>query len=156
MNNPGLMKTSIQKLFWDEKRKDNGKMITLNTILEPSIIKGDLWLIRLENTRNSTTKKQYKNINMMQKAIFKITNKLLFKDESLPLLPELNIKLLAENFKNFFTVKIDRIWDDLTSTKNNTMDNTCIEDHYLTDHQLIRFQPVDEDSIAKPILRKHS
>ena len=68
------------------------------------------------------------------KAIFKITNKLLFKDESLPLPPEPNIKLLAENFNNFFIAKIDRIQDDLTSTKNNIIDNTCIEDHYLTDH----------------------
>ena len=43
------------------------------------------------------------------KAIFKITNKLLFMDESLPLPHELNIKLLAENFNNFFIAKIDRI-----------------------------------------------
>ena len=43
------------------------------------------------------------------KAIFKITKKLLFKDESPPLLPEPNIKLLAENFNNFFIAKIDRI-----------------------------------------------
>ena len=39
------------------------------------------------------------------KAIFKITNKLLFKDESLPLPPEPNIKLLAENFNNFLYCK---------------------------------------------------
>ena len=75
----------------------------------------------------------------------------MFKDESLPLPPELNIKLLAENFNNFFIAKIDRIQDDLTSTKKNIIDNTCIEDHYLTDHQLTRFEPVDEDSIVKLI-----
>ena len=28
-------------------------------------------------------------------------------------------------------------------------DNTCMEDHYLTDHQLTRFELVDEDYIAK-------
>ena len=39
------------------------------------------------------------------KAIFKITNKLLFKDESLPLPPEPNIKLLAENFQQFLYCK---------------------------------------------------
>ena len=88
---------------------------------------------------------------MMQKQFFKTTNKLLFKDESLPLPPELNIKLLAENFNNFFIAKIDRIRDNLTSTKNNIIDNTCIEDHYLTDHRLTRFEPVDVDSIVKLI-----
>ena len=31
------------------------------------------------------------------------------------------------------------------------MDNTFIEDHYLTDHQLTRFEPVNEDYIAKLI-----
>ena len=85
------------------------------------------------------------------KAIFKITKKLLFKDKSLPLPPELNIKLLAENFNNFFIAKIDRIQDDLTSTKNNIIDNTCIEDHYVTVHRLTRFELVDEDSIVKLI-----
>ena len=83
--------------------------------------------------------------------IFKITNKLLFKDESLPLPSELNIKLLADNLNNFFIAKIDKIQDDLTSTKRNILDNTFIEDHYLTDHQLTRFESVDEDYIAKLI-----
>ena len=83
------------------------------------------------------------------KVIFKITNKLLFKDESLPLPSELNIKLLADNFNNFFIAKIDKIQDDLTSTKRNILDNTFIEDHYLTGHQLTRFEPVDEDYVAK-------
>ena len=100
--------------------------------------------------------KQYYNEALLEhkynaKAIFKITNKLLFKDESLPLPPELIIKLLADNFNNFFIAKIDRIQDDLTSTENNIMDNRCIEDHYLTDHRLIRFEPVDENYIAKLI-----
>ena len=58
--------------------------------------------------------KQYYNEALLEhkydaKAIFKITNKLLFKDESLPLSSEPNIKLLADNFNNFFIAKIDKI-----------------------------------------------
>ena len=59
-------------------------------------------------------KKQYYNEALLKhiydaKAIFKITNKLLFWDESLPLPPEPNIKLLADNFNNFFIGNIDKI-----------------------------------------------
>ena len=60
-------------------------------------------------------------------------------------------KLLADNFNNFFIAKTDKIWDDFPSTKKNILDNTFIEDHYLTDHRLTRFEPVDEDYIAKLI-----
>ena len=85
------------------------------------------------------------------KAIFKITNKLLFQDESLPLPPEPNIKLLTDNFNNYFIAKIDKIQDDLTHTQENPVDNTFIEDHYLTDHGLARYEPVDADYIVKLI-----
>ena len=98
--------------------------------------------------------KQYYNEALLEhkydaKVIFKITSKLLFKDESLPLPSEPNVKLLADYFNNVFIAKINKIQDDLTSTKNNILDNTCIEDHYLTDHQLIRFETVNEDYVAK-------
>ena len=58
--------------------------------------------------------KQYYNEALVEhkydaKAIFKITNKLLFKDESLPLPSEPNIKLLADNINNVFIAKIDTI-----------------------------------------------
>ena len=83
--------------------------------------------------------KQYYNEALLKhkydaEMIFKITNKLLFKDVFQPLPSELNIKLLADNFNNFFIAKIDKIQDDHTSTKRNTLVNTFIEDHYLTDH----------------------
>ena len=58
----------------------------------------------------------------------------MFKDESLPLPSELNIKLLADSFNNSFLAKIDKIQDDLTYMKKNILDNTFIEDHYLADH----------------------
>ena len=58
--------------------------------------------------------KQYYNEVLLEhkydaKAIFKITNKLLFKDESLTLPSELSIKLLADNFNNLIIAKIDKI-----------------------------------------------
>ena len=59
--------------------------------------------------------------------------------------------MLADNFNNFFIAKIDKIWHDLNSTKRNILDNTFIEGHYLTDHQLTRFEPIGKDHIAKLI-----
>ena len=57
---------------------------------------------------------QYYNEELLKhkydaKAIFKITYKLQFQDESLSMPPEPNIKLLADNFNNFFITKIDKI-----------------------------------------------
>ena len=87
----------------------------------------------------------------MQKWISRLQRKLLFWDESPPLPPEPYIKLLADNFNNFFLAQIDKIWDDLTSTQRNTLDNTFIENHYLTDHWLTRFEPVDVNYVVKLI-----
>ena len=57
------------------------------------------------------------------------------------------IKLLADNV---FIAKKDKIRDDLASTQKNTLDNTFIENHYLTD-QLTTSEPVDAHYVVKLI-----
>ena len=100
--------------------------------------------------------KQYYNEELLRhkydsKGIFTITNKLLFGDESLPLPPQPNIRLLADNFNNFFIAKIDKIWDDLIPTQENPVNHTFVEDHYITHNWLARFELVDTDYIVKLI-----
>ena len=103
MKNPGLISISSWKLFLNRKKKDNGKMIKLNTV--------SVFYNQRQFIANVIRKyqKQYYNEALLEhkydaKGIFKIINKLLFKG-SLPVPSELSIKLLADNFNNFFIAK---------------------------------------------------
>ena len=49
----------------------------------------------------------------MLRAVFTIANKLLFRNEPLPLPPTNNKQKLANEFNEFFRTKIQKIMDDL-------------------------------------------
>ena len=109
MNSPGLMSISSQKLFcrWKQERQweNDNTEYSFRAFYNQSQFVANLIRKYQEQYYNEALLEQKYDA----KVIFKITNKLLFKDESLPLPSELNIKLLADSFNKFFTAKIDKI-----------------------------------------------
>ena len=100
-----------------------------------------------------TVKKQYYISKLHEnrdnfKQIFRIT-KLLHRSQFLPLPPADNQQQLANDFSDFFKVKIDTIMSDL---KDNTTINTqdeFIEHTPLTNLTLTKFQPVTIEHVEK-------
>ena len=63
------------------------------------------------------------------KKIFSIANKLLYRNESLPLPLTDNEKQLADDFNNFFVTKIDKIMSELVLTEAHPMDLKYTKSH---------------------------
>ena len=84
------------------------------------------------------------------KAIFNITNSLLFRKQESPL-PDTNpLSALAEDFSEFFVGKIDRIMLDLeTKCRSIPIDlyQQLIEDKFKTTYRMTNFTPVTNDEI---------
>ena len=102
MNNPGLMSISSWKLSLG--KKDNTEYCFRAFYNQRHFVANLIRKYQKQYYKEELLKHKYD-----VKVIFKITNKLLLWDESLPLLPEPNIKLLAYNFNKFFIAKIDKI-----------------------------------------------
>ena len=69
--------------------------------------KREYYSTKLEENRNNV------------KAVFTIANKLLFRNEPLPLPPTNNKQKLANEFNEFFRTKIQKIMDDLQPVKEH-------------------------------------
>ena len=61
------------------------------------------------------------------KKIYQIANKVLFRNEPLPLPPTSDTKKLADDFNQFFIEKIDKIMAGLQPTETHPTDPKCIE-----------------------------
>ena len=81
------------------------------------------------------------------KAIFSIANKLLFRNDSLPLPPLTNVQKLAGGFIDFFTEKIDKIMVNLIPTHPNQTDAKYIQKNLLTDRQFNTFKTMTEEDV---------
>ena len=66
------------------------------------------------------------------KEVFNIANKLLYRNEPLPLLPTDGNQLLANDFNEFFITKVQIIMNNLQPSDENHIDQTYIKSDYLT------------------------
>ena len=79
------------------------------------------------------------------KKIFFTANKLLYRNELLLLPPTDNKKQLADNFNNFFVIKIDKIMSELLPNETRPMDLKYIESSYETSVRLGNFMEIDSE-----------
>ena len=68
------------------------------------------------------------------KEIFNITNKLLGRNDQLPLSTYEDKSNLANDFSSFFTNKIDKIMEKLKATSAVTEKNSYMESEFLMEH----------------------
>ena len=85
------------------------------------------------------------------KAVFTIANKLLFRNEPLPLPPTNNKHKLANEFNEYFRTKIQKIMDYLQPIEEHDTDPHYIKTDYITNHRFNEFKTIDEDTILKLI-----
>ena len=85
------------------------------------------------------------------KAVFTIANKLLFRNEPLPLPPTNDKQKLANEFNEFFRTKIQKIMDYLQPTEEHDTEPPYIETDYITNHRFNEFETIDENTILKLI-----
>ena len=77
------------------------------------------------------------------KEIFRIANKLLGREDELPLPPAEDLITQANQFNDFFIGKIEKIMQDLApSSMNATLNNEYLELTYETANRLTNFNPV--------------
>ena len=81
------------------------------------------------------------------KEIFRLTNKLLGKDNELPLPPTDDLTVLANEFNNFFMSKIRRIMQDLTPNNKTDISDDYLESAFETTERLTNFKLVTDQDI---------
>ena len=74
--------------------------------------------------------------------VFQIANKLLHRNETPPLPPTDDKKLLADQFNEFFITKIDKIMDSLVPSDTHPINDKYIEKDFLTSLHLTNFRPI--------------
>ena len=85
------------------------------------------------------------------KEIFNITNKLLGRNDQLPLPTYKDKSDLANDFSSFFINKIDKIMEKLKATSALTKENSYTESEFLTKHRMSTFQQCLVDEVCKLI-----
>ena len=83
------------------------------------------------------------------KEIFTITNKLLGRNDPLPLPPSDYPARLAQEFRNFFCDKINNIMWQLKPTPDCPIDNRYIEDRFLKQHCIHEFHEVRDEEVLE-------
>ena len=84
------------------------------------------------------------------KEFFRLMNKMLFRNEPLPLPPTINIKALVEGFKECFHGKIETIINAL-KFKSNRITSNNIETIFLTTERMDILTTPDMDHTIKTI-----
>ena len=88
------------------------------------------------------------------KEIFRITNKLLGRDNELPLPPAEDLITQANQFNNFFIGKIEKIMQDLApSSMNATLNDEYLELSYETTNRLTNIKTINDQDILSIINR---
>ena len=85
------------------------------------------------------------------KEIFNITNKLLGRNDQLPLPAYEDKGDLANDFSSFFINKIDKIMEKLKATSVLTEENSYTESEFLTENRMSTFQQLSVDEVCKLI-----
>ena len=81
------------------------------------------------------------------KEIFNITNKLLGRNDQLPLPAYEDKRDLANDLSSFFINKIDKIMEKLKATSALTEKNSYTESEFLTENQMLTFQQLLVDEV---------
>ena len=76
------------------------------------------------------------------KMVFQMANKLLPRNETPPLPPTDDKKLLADQFNEFFMMKIDKIMDSLVPSDTHPINEKYIEKDFLTSLCLTNLRPI--------------
>ena len=88
------------------------------------------------------------------KEIFRIANKLIDREDELPLPPTEDLISQANQFNDFFVGKIDKIMQDLApSSTNATLNNEFLELTYETANRLTNFKSINDQDILSIINR---
>ena len=74
--------------------------------------------------------------------VYQIANKLLHRNETPPLPPTDDKKLLADEFNEFFVTKIDKIMNSLVPSDTHPINEKSIEKDFLTSLHLTNFRPI--------------
>ena len=85
------------------------------------------------------------------KAVFTIANKLLFRNEPLPLPLTDDKQKLANEFNEFSCKKVQTIMDNLQPIEETDIDPHYIEMEYLTNYRFNEFEIIDENTVLKCI-----
>ena len=85
------------------------------------------------------------------KGVFTIANKLLFRNEPLPLPPTDDKQKLANGFNEFFCKKVQTITDNLQPIEETDIDPHCVEMEYLMNYRCNEFETIDENTELKLI-----
>ena len=85
------------------------------------------------------------------KKIFEIVNKMLYRNEPLPLPPTDNTLKLVNDFNSFFIQKIDNIMSGLIPTESHPVDPKYIESTDKCSIKLHRFHEIDLDETKRLI-----
>ena len=83
------------------------------------------------------------------KEFFTITNKLLGRNNSSPLPPSEDPARLAQEFSDYFQDKINSIMLQLKPTTDCPIENSYIEDGFLTQYHMDEFNEVREEEVLK-------
>ena len=78
------------------------------------------------------------------KEFFRLTNKLLGKDNELPLPPTEDLSVLANEFNNFSVSKIRKIMQDLAPNNINVTSDDYLESAFETTERLTNFKLVTD------------
>ena len=92
------------------------------------INKGDIWPTSSNKPNDPFILKNYWRIGKILKRFFTTTNKMLGRNEPLPLPPSDDLGRLAQEFSDFFRDKINNIMLQLKPTPDCLIDNRYIED----------------------------
>ena len=85
------------------------------------------------------------------KAVFTIANKLLFRNEPLPLPLTDDKQKLVNDFNEFFCKKVQTIMDNLQPIEETDIDPHYIEVEYLMNYRFNEFEIIDKNTVLKLI-----
>ena len=100
------------------------------------------------STKRNFLRQKIQECSKDSKAIFKLTNKMLFCKEDLPLPATDNIKELAQEFGNFFDAKITKIMNALAPTAPDQISSDYIECDFQTKYRLSSFRVPSLDELT--------
>ena len=100
------------------------------------------------STKRNFLRQKIQECSKDSKAIFKLTNKMLFHKEDLPIPATDNIKELAQEFGNFFDAKITKIMNALAPTTPDQISSDYIECDFQTKYRLSSFRVPSLDELT--------
>ena len=91
----------------------------------------------------------FNNTSRNSKRLYAEGHTLLFRKEALPLLEEINPKILAERFNKFFTSKIEKIMAGLVPTETQPIYESYIESTPMTNLSFTHFNVLSCNNVKR-------